>query len=73
MGRGRDGVGWELHIQGCTLMITVGFVFIFPPYRFVFLCVFNFTAQTAIPIASTELWQFKLCLHQTCFCIHKLI
>lgn len=57
-------------------MITVGFFllkrgfsffFFFFDILFFFLRVFNFTAQTAIPIATTELWQIKLCLHQTCF------
>lgn len=77
--RGQHGEwrgGWGVvHIQGCTLMVTV----VFPSKCFiccwhtVLSSVFNFTAQTAIPIASTELWPIKHCLHQTCFCIHKLI
>lgn len=83
---GREGWGGGgcrgSHIQGCTLMITIGFFFPFERVIFVvvvdillLLSVFNFTAPTAIPIASSELWQIKLCLHQTCFfiCIHRLI
>ncbi len=74
--RGQHGEGGEgkrvgVHIQGCTLMITVVFLLKGLFWHTVFLSVFSFTAQTAIPIASTELWQIKLCLHQTCFCIHK--
>lgn len=73
MGRGWGG---GVHIQGCTLMITVVFplkrVFILFCWHTVLLRVLHFTAQTAIPIAFTELWQIKLCLHQTCFCIQLI-
>lgn len=74
-------MGWEGgedDIQGCTLNDHYCFFVFFLPlkgfslplllltYGFCW-SIFKFTAQTAIPIASSELWQIKLCLHQTCF------
>lgn len=78
---GRGGGGRCTHIQGCTLNdhYCVVFVLFFSslervlfaiavvvdiPFSLEYLYV---DSSNSHPIASSELWQIKLCLHQTCF------